>query len=67
LDVTSQIDVTEYQKEKRYEVYRKRPSVKKSSRPEAILFLLSTMCSSCVTNCNSNFQQLAKDKKLNSN
>jgi len=65
--VTSQIDLTEYQKKERCEVYRKRPSVKKSSRPEAILILPSTMCSSCVTNRNSNFQQLAKDKKLNSN
>ena len=36
-----------------------------SSRPDAILFLPSTVCSSRVTTRNSNFQQLVKDKKLN--
>ena len=38
-----------------------------SSRPDAILFLPSTVCSSRVTTRNPNFQQLAKDKKLNPN
>jgi len=41
--------------------------LKASSRPDAILFLPSTVCSSHVTTCNPNFQQLAKDKKLNPN
>ena len=36
-----------------------------SSRPDAIQFLPSTVCSSRVTTRNSNFQQLATDKKLN--
>jgi hypothetical protein len=38
-----------------------------SSRPNAILFLYSTVCSSRVTTRNPNFQQLVKDKKLNPN
>jgi hypothetical protein len=38
-----------------------------SSRPDTILFLPSSVCSSRVTTRNSNFQQLAKDKKLNPN
>ena len=38
-----------------------------SWHPDAILFLPSTVRSSCVTTRNSNFQQLAKDKKLNQN
>jgi len=38
-----------------------------SSRPDAILFLPSTVCSSRVTTHNFKFQQLAKDKKLNLN
>jgi hypothetical protein len=45
-------------------------AIKASSRPvsDAILFLPSTVCSSCVlTTRNSNIQQLAKDKKLNPN
>ena len=42
-------------------------ALKASSRPDAILFLPSTVCSSHVTTRNSNFQQLAKDKKLNPN
>ena len=42
-------------------------ALKSSSRPDAILFLPSTVCSSRVTTRNSNFQQLAKDKKLNPN
>jgi hypothetical protein len=42
-------------------------ALKASSRPDAILFLPSTVCSSRVTTRNPNFQQLAKDKKLNSN
>jgi hypothetical protein len=42
-------------------------ALKASSRPDAILFLPSTVCSSCVTTRNPNFQQLAKDKKLNPN
>jgi len=42
-------------------------ALKASSRPDAILFLSSTVCSSRVTICNPNFQQLAKDKKLNLN
>ena len=42
-------------------------ALKASSRPDAILFLPSTVCSSRVTTRNSNFQQLAKDKKLNPN
>jgi len=37
-------------------------ALKASSRPDAILFLPSTVCSSHVTTRNSNFQQLAKDK-----
>jgi hypothetical protein len=36
-------------------------------RPEAILILPSTVCSSRVTTRNQNFQQLAKDKKSNPN
>ena len=41
-------------------------ALKASSRPDAILFLPSTVCSSRVTTRNPNFQQLqlAKDKKL---
>ena len=39
----------------------------KASCPDAILFLPSTVCSSRVTTRNPNFQQLAKDKKLNPN
>jgi len=35
-----------------------------SSRPDAILILPSTVCSSRVTTCNPIFQQLAKDKQL---
>jgi hypothetical protein len=42
-------------------------ALKASPRPDAILFLPSTVCSSCVTTRNSNFQQLVKDKKLNPN
>ena len=42
-------------------------ALKASSRPDATLFLPSTVCSSRVTTCNPNFQQLAKDKKLNPN
>jgi len=43
-------------------------ALKASSRPDAILFLPSTVCSSRVTTRNSHFhQQLAKDKKLNPN
>jgi len=42
-------------------------ALKAFSRPDAILFLPSTVCSSRVTTCNTNFQQLAKDKKLNPN
>jgi len=43
-------------------------AVKASPRPDAILFLPSTVCSSRVTTRNSKFQQLAnKDKKLNPN
>ena len=42
-------------------------ALKASSRPDAILFFPSTVCSSRVTTRNSNFQQLAKDKKLKSN
>jgi len=42
-------------------------ALKASSRPDPILFLPSTVCSSRVTTHNSNFQQLAKDNKLNSN
>ena len=42
-------------------------ALKAPSRPDAILFLPSTVCSSRVTTCNPNFQQLAKDKKLNPN
>jgi len=38
-------------------------ALKASSRPDAILFLPSTVCSSRVTTRNPNFQQLAKDKK----
>ena len=34
-------------------------AINASSRPDAILFLPSTVCSSCVTTRNSNFQQLA--------
>jgi hypothetical protein len=37
------------------------------SRPDATLFLPSTVCSSRVTTRNSNVQQLAKDKKMNPN
>jgi len=42
-------------------------ALKASSCPDAILFLPRTVCSSCLTTRNSNFQQLAKDKKLNPN
>jgi len=42
-------------------------ALKASSRPDAILFLSSTVCSSRVTTRNPNFQQLAKDKKLTPN
>jgi hypothetical protein len=42
-------------------------ALKASSRPDAILFLPSTACSSRVTTRNPNFQQLVKDKKLNPN
>jgi hypothetical protein len=42
-------------------------ALKASSRPDAILILPSTVCSSRVTTRNPNFQQLAKDKKLNPN
>jgi len=35
-------------------------ALKASSRPDAILFLSSTVCSSCVITRNPNFQQLAK-------
>jgi hypothetical protein len=42
-------------------------ALKASSRPDDILFLPSTVCSSRVTTRNSNLQQLAKDKKLNPN
>jgi len=42
-------------------------ALKASSRLDTILFLPSTVCSSRVTTHNSNFQQLAKDKKLNPN
>jgi len=42
-------------------------ALKASSRPDAILFLPSTVCSSCATTRNSKYQQLAKDKKLNPN
>ena len=38
-------------------------ALKASSRPDAILFLPSTVCSSRVTTRNSNIQQLAKDEK----
>ena len=41
-------------------------ALKTSSRPDTILFLPSTVCSSSVTTRNSNFQHLDKDKKLNS-
>jgi hypothetical protein len=40
-------------------------ALKASSRPGAILFLPSTVCSSRLTT--RNFQQLAKDKELNPN
>jgi hypothetical protein len=42
-------------------------ALKASSCPDAIPFLPSTVCSSRVTTRNSNFQQLAKDKKPNPN
>ena len=42
-------------------------ALKASSRPDAILFLPRTVCSSRVTTRNSKFQQLAIDKKLNPN
>ena len=42
-------------------------ALKASSQPDAILFLPSTVCFSRVTTRNSNFQRLAKDKKLNPN
>ena len=42
-------------------------AIKASSRPDAILILPSTVCSSRVTTSNPNFQQLARDKKLNPN
>jgi hypothetical protein len=42
-------------------------ALKTSSRPDAILILPSTVCSSRLTTRNPNFQQLAKDKKLNPN
>jgi hypothetical protein len=40
-------------------------ALKASFRPDAILFLPSTVCSSRVTTRKPNFQQLAEDKKLN--
>ena len=40
-------------------------ALKASSRPDAILFWPSTVCSSRVTTRNSNIQQLANDKELN--
>jgi len=42
-------------------------ALKAFSRPDAILFLPSTVCSSRVTTRNPNFQQLANNKKLNPN
>jgi len=42
-------------------------ALKASSRDDAILFLLNTVCSSQMNSRNSDFQQLAKDKKLNPN
>jgi len=42
-------------------------ALKACSHPDAILILPSTVCSSRVTTRNSNFQRLAKDKKLNLN
>ena len=42
-------------------------ALKASSRPDAILFLPSTVCSSRLTTRNPNFQQLGKDKKSNPN
>ena len=42
-------------------------ALKPSFRPDAILFVPSTVCSSRVTTRDPNFQQLAKDKKLNLN
>ena len=42
-------------------------ALKASSRPDAILLLPSTVCYSRVTTCNSKFQQLAKNKRLNPN
>jgi hypothetical protein len=42
-------------------------ALKASSRLDAILILPSTVCPSCVTTRSQNFQQLAKDKKLNPN
>ena len=42
-------------------------ALKASSRPDAILFLPRTVCSPRITTRNPNFQQLAKDKKLNPN
>jgi len=42
-------------------------ALKASFRPDSILFLPSTVCSSRITTRNSNFQQLAKDKNLNPN
>jgi hypothetical protein len=42
-------------------------ALKAPSLPDAILFLPSTVCFSHVTTRNSDFQQLAKDKKLNPN
>ena len=42
-------------------------ALKTSSRPDTILFLPCTVCSSRVITRNPNFKQLAKDKKLNPN
>jgi len=42
-------------------------ALKAFSRPDAIPFLPSTVCSSRLTTRNPNFKQLAKDKKLNPN
>jgi hypothetical protein len=42
-------------------------ALKTSSCPDAILILPSTVCPSRVTTHNPNFQQLAKDKKINAN
>jgi hypothetical protein len=42
-------------------------ALKSSSRPDAILFLPCTVCTSHVTTRKSKLQQLAKEKKLNPN